>query len=220
MPPAWARTAKKQAHLGFDLGVAELCNPPPARVGSRNSSDRRRLPTSAKWSRRWAICAEAHSRSQQRRSRSRIGAAAPAQRAEDAARRDALGPQDPRSDLDHRLHRPQPRLHGLRHAVRHRREGRDQAADGRQVRGVGRQAHLHLHPARRPALARRPARHGGGLRRLHQALGRQGLHRPEADDLRRRPRGQGRQDLRHEAQGADRPRAARARQAVAPTCPS
>ena len=58
------------------------------------------------------------------------------------------------------------------------------------------------------------AGHGRGLRGLHQALGRQGLDRPEADDVRRRPRGQGRQDLRHEAQGADRPRAARARQAV------
>ena len=36
------------------------------------------------------------------------------------------------------------------------------------------------------ALARRPAGHGRGLRRLHQALGRQGLDRPEADDVRRR----------------------------------
>ena len=36
------------------------------------------------------------------------------------------------------------------------------------------------------ALARRPAGHGGGLRRLDQALGGQGLDRPEADDLRRR----------------------------------
>ena len=35
-----------------------------------------------------------------------------------------------------------------------------------------RQAHLHLHAARRPRLARRRAGHGGGLRRLDQALGR------------------------------------------------
>ncbi len=63
-------------------------------------------------------------------------------------------------------------------------------------------------------VARRPAGHGRGLRCLHQALGRQGLHRPEADELRRGHGGQGPQDLRHEAQVADRPRAARPRQAL------
>ena len=55
-------------------------------------------------------------------------------RADHAARRAALEPEDPRPDLDHRVHDPQPRLHDLRHAVRHRREEPDQAADGRQVR--------------------------------------------------------------------------------------
>ena len=61
--------------------------------------------------------------------------------------------QDSRSDLDHRLHRAQSRLPRLGHAVRHGREVRGQAADGRQVRRLGRQAHLDLHPARRPRMA-------------------------------------------------------------------
>ena len=56
-----------------------------------------------------------------------------------------------------------------------------QAADGRQVGGLARQAHLDLHPARRPGMARRQAGDGRGLRRLDQALGRQGFDGPEAD---------------------------------------
>ena len=48
-------------------------------------------------------------------------------------RRAALQPGGPRPDLDHRLHEPQPRLHDLRHPVRHRRERQDQAADGREA---------------------------------------------------------------------------------------
>ena len=47
-----------------------------------------------------------------------------------------------------------------------------QAADGRQVRRLGRQAHLDLHAARRPRMARRQAGHLGRLHRLDQALGR------------------------------------------------
>ena len=49
----------------------------------------------------------------------------------------AVGPGDSRSDLDHRLRDAQPRLHGVRHAVRaDRPEGRLQghAADGRRPR--------------------------------------------------------------------------------------
>ena len=45
-----------------------------------------------------------------------------------------------------------------------------------------RQAHLHVHAARRPPLARRRAGDRRGLRRLDQALGRQGCARPEGDD--------------------------------------
>ena len=47
----------------------------------------------------------------------------------DAQGRDAFGPQDPRSDLDHRLHRAQPRLHGLGHAVR---DGRESSTSSRR----------------------------------------------------------------------------------------
>ena len=65
----------------------------------------------------------------------------------------AFGRQDSRSDLDHRLHPAKSRLHGLGHAVRDGREVRGEAADGRQVRRLGRQAHLDLHPARRPRMA-------------------------------------------------------------------
>ena len=93
----------------------------------------------------------------------------------------AFGSQDRRSDLDHGADLHPSRLHGLRHAVRARRQARGQAADGRQVGGLARQAHLDLHPARRPGMARRQAGDGRGLRRLDQALGRQGFDGPEAD---------------------------------------
>ena len=59
---------------------------------------------------------------------------------EDPALRAERQPDDPRSDLDDGLRHARPRLHDLRHAVRDRREQRRQAADGRQVRGLGRQA--------------------------------------------------------------------------------
>ncbi len=77
--------------------------------------------------------------------------------AEDAEVRSRGRPAQPRSDLDDRLHHPQPRLHGLRRAVRRRREVPAAAADGRQVRAVGGQAHLHVHAARRPQVPRRSA---------------------------------------------------------------
>ena len=64
-------------------------------------------------------------------------------------------PELARSDLDHGLHHPQPRLHGVGHAVRARREQQAAAADGRHLDGERRQAHLHLHAARRPQMARR-----------------------------------------------------------------
>ena len=130
-------------------------------------------------------------------------------RPDDLARGDAFGSEDPRSDLDHGLHRPQPRLHDLRHASRAGREGRHQAADGREVRDCGRQQELHLHAARRPVVARRKAGDVGRLHRLDQALGDQGFARSEDDDLRRFDRCGRCQDLHHQAQGTDRPRAAR-----------
>ena len=48
--------------------------------------------------------------------------------------------------------------------------------------GRRRQAHLDLHPARRPRMARRQAGDRRGLRRLDQALGGQGFDGPEADE--------------------------------------
>ena len=62
-------------------------------------------------------------------------------------------PQGARSDLDHGLHHPQPRLSDLRHAVCQGRGAAHPAADGRQIRDLARQAHLDLHPARRPGMA-------------------------------------------------------------------
>ena len=130
-----------------------------------------------------------------------------------AAGGDAFRSEDRRSDLDHGLYQPQLRLHGLRHAVRAGREPRDPAADGRQLRDQRRQPDLHLHAARRPAVARRRAGHVRGRDRLDRALGPEGQHGPAADVLRRQHEGRGRQNLRDAAQGALRPRAAVARQA-------
>ncbi len=76
------------------------------------------------------------------------------------------------------------------------------------------QEDLHLHAARRPRLARRPAGHRGGLHRLDQALGRARCARSEADDLRRGDDGARCENLRGQAEGADRPVDLRARQAV------
>ena len=87
-----------------------------------------------------------------------------------------------------------------------------QAADGRQVGGLARQAHLDLHPARRARMARRPAGDGRRLRRLDQALGRQGFDGPEADGRRRRALRARRQDDQDGAEGALRPGAEFARQ--------
>ena len=56
--------------------------------------------------------------------------------------------------------------------------------------------------------------HGGGLRRLDQALGREGHAGPEGHVVRRHDDGRRRQDLHDQAEGADRPPDLRARQAV------
>ena len=82
-----------------------------------------------------------------------------------ARRRPAEGPEvhpagrpaHPRPDRDHRLHHAQPRLHGVRHAVRDRREVPGPAADGGQVGGHQGRADLHVHAARRAQVPRRPA---------------------------------------------------------------
>ena len=123
-------------------------------------------------------------------------------------------PDDPRSDLDDGLRHAQPRLLHLRHAVRVRREQRGEAADGRQVRSVARQDGVDLHPARRAGMARRQAGHLRGLHRLDQALGRARRHGPEAHGLRQGLQGGRRQDLPDGAEGALRPGARFARQAV------
>ena len=68
--------------------------------------------------------------------------------------------------------------------------------------------------ARWAGMARRQAGDSGGLRRLAQALGRPRPDGTEADGLRRRAQGNRRQDLRPDAQGAVRPGARHARQAV------
>ena len=118
-------------------------------------------------------------------------------RADHAQGRTAFRSQDRRSGMDHGADLHPSRLHDLRHAVCPRREARGQAADGRQVGGLARQADLDLHPARWPGMARRQAGDGRGLRRLHQALGRQGFDGPEAPgrgDRAQRARRQDHQD--------------------------
>src|SRR5204862_109268 len=50
-----------------------------------------------------------------------------------AAHRAALQPEYPRPDLDHAVHGAQPWLHGVRHALRHRRDEQDPAAGGGEV---------------------------------------------------------------------------------------
>ncbi len=133
-------------------------------------------------------------------------------RANHAQGRAAFRSQDHRSDLDHGADLHPSRQHGLRHAVRPRRKARGQAADGRQVGGLARQAHLDLHPARRAGMARRQAGDGRGLRRLDQALGRQGFDGPEADGRRDRALGARRQDHQDGAEAALRAGARIARQ--------
>ena len=96
----------------------------------------------------------------------------------------ALRPQDHRSRVDHGADQHPPRHDGLRHAVRARPQPASQAADGRHLDRERRQAHLDLHAARRPRVARRRARHGRGLHRLAQALVRPRRHGPEAHELR------------------------------------
>src|SRR4051812_13327267 len=61
--------------------------------------------------------------------------------------------QDSRPGLDHGADHPQPRLHDLRRAVRQGRQPEDPAADGREVRGLVRQAHLDHNLARWPRMA-------------------------------------------------------------------
>src|ERR1700722_7135919 len=56
-----------------------------------------------------------------------------------------LGREDRRSDLDYGLHPARFRLHGLGRALRHGRDTRGQAADGRHVGCFARQAALDLH---------------------------------------------------------------------------
>ena len=92
----------------------------------------------------------------------------------DPQSRDGLGREDRRSDLEQRLHPARLRLHGLGRAVRPRRQVRCQAADGRDLGRLARQAHLDLHAARQQ-VEQRPAGHGRGLHRLDQALGRAGF---------------------------------------------
>ena len=67
----------------------------------------------------------------------------------------------------------------------HRREGRVQPQMVEKHEVSRRRQDLYLHAARRADVARRPAGDGGGLHRLDQALGAQGLAGSEADDLRR-----------------------------------
>ena len=132
----------------------------------------------------------------------------------DAQGRHARRRQDHRSVLDDCLHRAQLRLHGLRHAAGGRRQAADQAADAGRLEGERRQAHLHLHPARRAEIPRRPAGDGRGLRGLAQSLGTEGRDGAEADVLRQGAEGGRRQDLHADAQGALRPGAGVARQAL------
>ncbi len=102
------------------------------------------------------------------------------------AHRAALQPGDPRSHLDHRLHERKPRLHDLRHPVRHRREKPDQAADGGVVDGKPGSPPVDLQAAQGPRIPRRQAGHRRGRDRVPAALGqarRDGLgavylHRP------------------------------------------
>ena len=131
-----------------------------------------------------------------------------------AARRQALGPEDRRPDLDDGLYHARSRLHDLRHVVRDRCQRPDQAADDRQVRAFGRQAHLDDDAARRPAVARRHAGHRRGLRCVDQALGREGCDRTEDDVVREGHARRRCEDIPDCAQCADRTRAYGTRQAI------
>ena len=117
-------------------------------------------------------------------------------------------------DRDDGLHHAQPRLHGVRHAVRDGREVPGQTADGRQMGGLERQPDLHLHAARRAEVPRRPAGALGRLHRLDRPLGQARRARPETRRIDRSvDRGQ-RQDLPAEAEEAVPAHARSAGQAV------
>ena len=139
--------AKKAAHLGFDLPQTRLSNPNPERAaGARRLRIRARLRT-VEWTmmflRRWAIAivvtvAAATS----------FTGAGQAEKTLRAVMHSDLKILDPIWTTAYIV-----RNHGYMiydTLFCHRRQWRDQAADGRQARGVGRQAHPHLHLARRP----------------------------------------------------------------------
>ena len=101
-----------------------------------------------------------------------------------AAHRAAQQPGDPRPDLDHRLHEPQPRLHDLRHPVRHRRERQGQAADGGELDREPRPPAVDLQAAQGAGIPRRQAGHRRRRDRLAAALGQARRHGLGADAVR------------------------------------
>ena len=137
------------------------------------------------------------------------------------ARGDAFGHQDPRSDLDHRQHRAQPRLHGLGHAVR---DGREARRSSRRWSIAGSSAPTGW-PTPSPCATAckwhdgQPVT-GRGLHRLAQALGRARLHRPEADELRRQLEAVDDKTFRIDAEGALRPASSIRWPSPAPRCRS
>ena len=136
-------------------------------------------------------------------------------RGADPQGRHAFGPEDPRSDLDHRLHPAQ--LTATWSGTRCSRWTRSSRSSRRWSTSTTSRPTSSPGPSRlRDGLEwqRRQAGHRGGLHRLDQALGRQRFDGPEDDGLGRRLRGGRRQDLQDEDEGALRPGAAVARQAV------
>ena len=100
--------------------------------------------------------------------RARAGGGAWSARASD---RSAIGSRDSRSDLDDRHDHATPRLHDLRHAVRHRRERASVATDGRYVQGERRQEVMDVHAAGRAAVSRWSSRHERRCHRVAPSMG-------------------------------------------------
>ena len=128
---------------------------------------------------------------------------------------DELGPQDPRSDLDHRLHPARLRLHGLGHAVRDGREARRSSPQMVDKWDVSPDKLTWTFTLRDGLVWSdgQPVTSEDCIA-VDQALGRPRFDGPEDDGLGRGLRGGRRQDLQDEDEGAVRPGAGVARQAV------
>ena len=142
---------------------------------------------------------------------------APPHRQKDVALYRAIGSAGARPDLDDRLHHPQSRLHGVRHAVRDRRRVRAASADGRRLQHLARQADLSVSSCATGSAftTAAPVRGADCVASIKRWMARDGHGQAIAAGARRDQAGR-RQGLHDQAQGAVSAVARRPRQGVEP----